>query len=142
MESLFDFELEFTLLFFSIGSCLPLLIDESLCVSFVIDPGFYPLYRIFVPQYISIMYVGDGIKDIIVSAPKADPGTPERLNAGKVYVIYGVANTNGYTLDLLHINSSLGFEIWGENPHDELATAITISDVNGTYTTCNVFHFR
>jgi hypothetical protein len=55
---------------------------------------------------------GDGLDDLIVGAPQADPNG--KSNAGKSYVIYG--KTNGTAIDLSAVaNSTGGFVINGES---------------------------
>ncbi|MFK7957012.1 MAG: integrin alpha [Lysobacterales bacterium] len=75
---------------------------------------------------------GDGIDDVIVGAPAASPGNPERNFAGKSYVVFG--NESGYPagLNLSDLNDSNGFEIDGVDPSDYSGVSVSgAGDVNG-----------
>ena len=86
---------------------------------------------------------GDGYDDLIMGAPKADPGGNE--DAGKTYVIYGgefgiKGLTNAQTdFDLAGLDGANGFVLNGINPGDNLGGYMyfysgavnTAGDVNG-----------
>ena len=59
---------------------------------------------------------GDGIDDIIIGAPDADPNGVVR--AGESYVVFGHTDGFGASLDLISLNGSNGFVINGINPSD------------------------
>ena len=57
---------------------------------------------------------GDGLADVIVGAPFADPGLISRSNAGSSYVVYG--NASPSDVDLSFLGTS-GFRIDGDSRH-------------------------
>jgi hypothetical protein len=74
---------------------------------------------------------GDGIADLIISAPYADP--KGILNAGSIYVVFGGTNVGaGGSIDPLTLDGSNGFVINGTNQNDRLGSSvISNSDLNG-----------
>jgi hypothetical protein len=73
---------------------------------------------------------GDGINDIIIGAPSADPNGNE--SAGESYVVFG--RTTGFTpsLDLSSLNGANGFIINGVDILDYSGTSVSAAgDVNG-----------
>ena len=72
---------------------------------------------------------GDGLADVIVGAPNADPNA--RRDAGTVYVVFG--RGDGASVDLGKIVSSgLGFRIEGAVTTDRLGGAVSrAGDMNG-----------
>jgi hypothetical protein len=74
---------------------------------------------------------GDGIADLIISAPNADPNGI--TNAGSTYVVFG-GTTVGATgrVEASTLDGSNGFVINGINPDDRLGgSVISSSDING-----------
>lgn len=80
---------------------------------------------------------GDGISDIIVGAPNADP--PSRLNAGISYVIFGRNVPGGatpfgdvqLTTDVISLTAGIGFRILGAQASDQLGRSVSAAgDVN------------
>lgn len=73
---------------------------------------------------------GDGIDDIIIGNPFADPNGI--TNAGSSYVIFGQAGGFNATLDPSTLNGSNGFVINGINTNDLLGYSVSSAgDVNG-----------
>jgi len=72
---------------------------------------------------------GDGIDDIILTAPKADPGG--RSEAGKAYIIYGNTNfPSNHTIDLRY--DTADFIVWGDDASGRLGgRPICSGDING-----------
>jgi Ca2+-binding RTX toxin-like protein len=72
---------------------------------------------------------GDGIDDLIVSAPRGDDGGDR---AGEAYVIYGVAGASRGTVDLTGLTAADGFIIQGDAALDEAGRSVSAAgDVNG-----------
>ncbi|HYD45180.1 MAG TPA: hypothetical protein VEA79_07950, partial [Phenylobacterium sp.] len=72
----------------------------------------------------------DGIGDLVVSAPQADPNG--RDTAGAVYVVYGRTTGFGAELDLSALNGANGFRIEGARDGDGLGEAVaSAGDVDG-----------
>ena len=70
---------------------------------------------------------GDGLADVIVGAPYADPSS--RFSAGSSYVIYGTASPSD--VDLTSLGSS-GFRIDGATANDSSGYSVaSAGDVNG-----------
>jgi VCBS repeat-containing protein len=72
---------------------------------------------------------GDGIDDLIISAPEADPNGS---NSGQIYVLYGKTGDFGSSFDLSTLDGSNGFKINGIAANHK--TGISISnagDING-----------
>ena len=80
---------------------------------------------------------GDGIDDIIIGAPFADPdNTLNTSNAGESYVVFGkdVANQGDFeaTFDLSNLNGNNGFVFQGEDSGEESGFSVSgAGDVNG-----------
>jgi hypothetical protein len=73
---------------------------------------------------------GDGIDDIIIGNPNADPNGVN--NAGSSYVIFGQAGGFDATLDPSTLNGNNGFVINGINANDRLGDSVSSAgDVNG-----------
>ena len=71
---------------------------------------------------------GDGLADVIVGAPTADP--PSRSNAGSSYVIYGTASPSN--VNLASLDGSSGFRIDGAAANDNSGYSVaSAGDVNG-----------
>lgn len=71
---------------------------------------------------------GDGIDDIIVGAPSADPGL---RNAGEVYVLFGSDTGFAANLDLENIDSITGLRITGHIANLNIGRSISdIGDIN------------
>ena len=64
---------------------------------------------------------GDGLGDVIVGAPFADPGGV--YAAGESYVVFGRASGFGASLDLTDLDGTNGFRIGGINFSDEIAAS-------------------
>lgn len=73
---------------------------------------------------------GDGIADLIVGVPNADPGG--LINAGEYHVLYGDASWSAATFDASSLDGSNGFRGQGDTAGDELGTSLCAgSDLNG-----------
>lgn len=73
---------------------------------------------------------GDGIDDLIIGAPRGDPGG--RTDAGEVYVVYGRNGGFGATLDLGALTASSGFVITGAAAGDYAGWSVSSAgDLNG-----------
>lgn len=79
---------------------------------------------------------GDGLDDIVIGAPGADPG--EKESAGTTYVVFGRAGTDGafppgdFQLSSLATgNGSTGFVVNGIQVRDQAGDLVTAGDVNG-----------
>lgn len=72
---------------------------------------------------------GDGIDDLIVGAPHADPGG--RYDSGTSYVIYGHAGSGD--IDLAALTPSLGFKIFGPYSFQSYSggSVTSAGDING-----------
>ena len=72
---------------------------------------------------------GDGIADLLVGAPYADPDN--RSSAGEVYVVFGKKSGYQSTWDLDSLTDSEGFVVQGIDPNDNAGHAINAAgDVN------------
>jgi hypothetical protein len=72
---------------------------------------------------------GDGIDDIIIGAPYADPNG---AYSGASYVVFGTTSGFSSTLELSSLNGSNGFEIRAEAPGDYGGVSVSAAgDVNG-----------
>jgi hypothetical protein len=73
---------------------------------------------------------GDGIDDLIIGAPGADPNG--LIYAGQSYVVFGSNSGFGAGLDLSTLNGSNGFAINGIAAYDRLGLSVSSAgDVNG-----------
>ncbi len=73
---------------------------------------------------------GDGIDDLIVGAPQADPGG--RANAGEAYVVFGRLGGFGASLNLGALNGVNGFTISGVDAGDHAGWSVaSAGDLNG-----------
>ena len=73
---------------------------------------------------------GDGLHDLIVGAPQADPGGDDE--AGESYVIFGAAGGYSPWLDLSTLDGTNGFRIQGVDIDDASGWAVSgAGDVNG-----------
>lgn len=71
---------------------------------------------------------GDGVDDLVISAPRADGPGNSRPEAGEVHVIFGSSSLSGaFSLD----QEQLDVTIVGAEPNDRLGTSLAIGDVNG-----------
>jgi len=72
---------------------------------------------------------GDGIDDIIMGAPTADPhGT----SSGAAYVVFGRASGFSSSFDLSTLSGTNGFTVEGGNAQDRAGTAVSSAgDING-----------
>ncbi|MEQ9368402.1 MAG: VCBS domain-containing protein [Coleofasciculus chthonoplastes F3-SA18-01] len=72
---------------------------------------------------------GDGIDDLIISAPEADPNGS---NSGQIYVLYGKTSDFGSSFDLSTLDGSNGFKINGIAADDQAGISISnAGDING-----------
>ena len=73
---------------------------------------------------------GDGYADILVGAPKADPGGDS--NAGETYLVFGKANGFAASLDLGALDGNNGYRLDGIDADDDSGFSVsTAGDVNG-----------
>ena len=73
---------------------------------------------------------GDGMDDLVVSAPLADPAG--KADAGRVYVVYGRATSFPSSLELDQISSADGYFVDGLAAGNRLGDAVTqVGDFNG-----------
>ncbi|MBD2727152.1 FG-GAP repeat protein [Nostoc sp. FACHB-892] len=72
---------------------------------------------------------GDGVDDLIIGAPFADPnGT----SSGQSYVVFGSKESFGAQFDLSTLNGTSGFTINGINEDDSLGNSVSSAgDING-----------
>jgi len=71
----------------------------------------------------------DGIDDLIISAPTADPNGS---NSGQIYVLYGKTGDFGSSFDLSTLDGSNGFKINGIAANNQAGTSISnAGDING-----------
>ena len=70
---------------------------------------------------------GDGYDDVIIGAPNAMPGTPERPNAGETYVVFG-ASSPPATVDL---QTQANITVYGDDTNGESGWSVASGDVNG-----------
>lgn len=61
---------------------------------------------------------GDGIADLIIGAPNADPGG--RTDAGETYVVFGQSGGFSANIDLVSLDGSNGFVIEGEDGYGQV----------------------
>ena len=76
---------------------------------------------------------GDGIDDVIISAPFADGGENELGNSGESYVIFGNSDFGGEgsSFNPSSLNGSNGFIIYGATSGEQLGKSVSgIGDVN------------
>ncbi len=72
---------------------------------------------------------GDGIDDLIIGAPIADPNG---INSGRSYVVFGKTDGFSSPLQLSALNGSGGFKLDGEESGDFLGISVSAAgDVNG-----------
>lgn len=72
----------------------------------------------------------DGIKDFIIGARDASPYGKTR--AGSAYVVYGGPNVGvGGVINLISLNGTNGFKIYGESAGDRVGFSLGAGDVNG-----------
>jgi len=78
---------------------------------------------------------GDGYDDILVGTRMGDPGPPNRVDAGEVYVVYGRPNMPGARIDLDTPGDSISAfdetRILGDDSGDQTGFAVATGDVNG-----------
>jgi hypothetical protein len=73
---------------------------------------------------------GDGINDVIVGAPYANP--QDRKKAGSSYVIYGQKNGYPTSIDLTYLNATQGVIIEGAAAYDSSGISVSSAgDMNG-----------
>ena len=70
---------------------------------------------------------GDGYYDLVMGAPRFDPGTPARDDAGAVFVIYGAQSLSSTYL----LSETYDIVVWGDQAGDEADRAGAVGDING-----------
>jgi hypothetical protein len=74
---------------------------------------------------------GDGIADLVIGAPQADPGR-KRVNAGSTFVVYGKSDGFDAEIDLSSLDRRNGFRIDGPACCDQAGRSVaSAGDVNG-----------
>ncbi|MEH2183176.1 beta strand repeat-containing protein [Nostoc sp.] len=72
---------------------------------------------------------GDGIDDLIIGAPFADPND---ISSGQTYVVFGSKKSFGAQFDVSTLNGTNGFAINGINEDDSLGNSVSSAgDING-----------
>ena len=72
---------------------------------------------------------GDGIDDLIIGMPLADPdGT---LNNGSAFIVFGSADGFAPVIDLSLLDGSNGFTVKGYHPSGQLGRVSSAGDING-----------
>jgi hypothetical protein len=73
---------------------------------------------------------GDGIDDLIIGTPRADPNG--NLDAGETYVVFGNSEGFNASLELSELNGSNGFVLNGIDEGDRSGTSVSgAGDING-----------
>ncbi|RNC83737.1 MAG: T9SS C-terminal target domain-containing protein [Balneola sp.] len=73
---------------------------------------------------------GDGMDDVIIGAPEADPD--DKSSAGETYVVFGQSSFSGSSLiELSSLDGSNGFTLYGINTSDLSGFAVASGDING-----------
>ncbi|KCV80831.1 hypothetical protein ATO10_15450 [Actibacterium atlanticum] len=73
---------------------------------------------------------GDGIDDVIISAPRANPN--DQTVAGEVYILFGSDSWNSEAFELSDLDGSNGVTIQGGAPLDYIGFQVSAAgDVNG-----------
>ena len=74
---------------------------------------------------------GDGLADLLIGAPYANPGVPN-TNQGETYVVFGRATGFGSQLQLSALDGSSGFRLDGIDPYDYAGRSVSAAgDING-----------
>ena len=72
---------------------------------------------------------GDGFSDLIIGAPRADPGGSD---SGAVYILYGKASGFAASINLASLDGTEGFRLNGAAAGDRAGAAISaLGDING-----------
>lgn len=72
---------------------------------------------------------GDGLGDLIIGSPFADPGGD--ADAGESYVVFGTDGVFASAIDLASLNGTNGFRLDGIDAGDQASGLGTAGDVNG-----------
>jgi Ca2+-binding RTX toxin-like protein len=72
---------------------------------------------------------GDGLNDVIISAPNTSPNG--QYQAGTVYVLYGQHQNFAAVLNASDITGSVGFQIDGSVPTGQIGSSVSSGDFNG-----------
>jgi len=73
---------------------------------------------------------GDALDDLVLTAPTSDPSG--RVDAGRVYVVFGDTNLVSDAIDVALLDGNNGFRIDGNQPGDGFGISVTSSgDFNG-----------
>lgn len=73
----------------------------------------------------------DGVSDLVIGAPQADPGSPARTDAGASFVVFGQPGADPGDVDLL-APGGRGFRIDGAEAGDRAGTGVAlVSDQTG-----------
>jgi uncharacterized protein (TIGR03437 family) len=78
-------------------------------------------------------FTGDGIADLVVGAPGADPSGSARIPAGGVYVLFGPRIPAAGSIDMSSNPADL--RVYGAKPGDHLGSGgLAVGDINGSAT--------
>jgi hypothetical protein len=102
--------------------------SNGLVTGFAIDGIAVDSYSIFFVSSAGDIN-GDGIDDLIIGAPYADPNS---INSGQSYVVFGSSNGFAPSIELVSLNGNNGFAINGIAENDFLGKSVSrAGDING-----------
>jgi Ca2+-binding RTX toxin-like protein len=103
----------------------------------LIIPGKTPGDRLGEEVYSAGDLNGDGLEDLVVTAPNAGiPTTDENSyydsdRRGQAYVVFGTRNSTNSPFNLDSLNGSNGFKVTGIDATNQLGSAVSVGDLNG-----------
>ena len=75
---------------------------------------------------------GDGFDDFIIGAPRANPGAPDLVYSGSVYVVFGTGAPFPANFKLALLNGDDGFRLDGQFDGEQVGFSVSAAgDVNG-----------